>query len=188
MRGSNVAPAGVADAIERREHLRDEAPELVEQADTVSGSACPNGRQLRQRRQVDEVLEREADVVAAVRDSSAIRPVLGPPGPRDVHTGPFEPAGAQLTRLLRIESLAAEDVERAAVVVAEHARDGNSSPVDTALDDLAAFAHAQALVRTGRRDPDASVGVEADAVRERAAAAEIGPHPPLAQRAVARRS
>ena len=114
------------------------------------------------------MLEREADVVERCdvlghTAGQAIRQACA----RHVDADSLEAAGAQLTRLHRVEALAREDVQRAAVVVAEHARDGEPVAGGHRVDDLAAFAHAQALVRPGRRDPDAVLGVEADAVGER---------------------
>jgi hypothetical protein len=53
---------GVADTVEWREHIADEPTELLEQAVDRLGVGVRERRELRQPRQVDEVLEGEADV------------------------------------------------------------------------------------------------------------------------------
>ena len=61
----------------------------------------------------------------------------------------LEPPGAQVLRLLRIEALAGEHVQRATIVAAEHARDRQAVLARDALRDLAALSHPHELVLPG---------------------------------------
>src|SRR4051794_37450230 len=98
---------------------------------------------------------------------------------RNVDANPFESPAAQLPCLLGIQSLAREDVQRAAIVIAEHARDREAVAGGHAGHDVTALAHPDAFVGAGRRDPHAVLGVQADAVREPSAITEVGPHAPV---------
>ena len=115
----------VTASIERREHVGDEAPELVEQA--VHGLGIGMG----ERGSFDSAA-RSTRFSSAKRMSlsgatySATDARLRPPGAGDVDAGPLEPARSKLACLLGIEPPAREDVQRAAVVVAEHARDARA--------------------------------------------------------------
>src|SRR5580700_3071227 len=55
-------------------------------------------------------------------------------------------------------------VERATVIAAEHARVREGVGNGDLVEDVAAVAYAQATSRERARDPDGSLGVEADAV------------------------
>ena len=107
--GSCVAARRVADAVERREHLGDEPTELLEQPVHGLGVGVRRTRgSFDSAGEVDEVLEREADVVAAARRSRpSRRSLLRPPASGHVTRARSDAAGAQLTRLGWIESLAA---------------------------------------------------------------------------------